>query len=146
MDLLNFQCKMTIANPHFSNFVQVPDECPSCATGGIRSSVKFYQINMEEAAVFCENASVLFYFNTFRNCINVYLFFQCPFPLFSQNACPLVVSHAAASALTAAKLPTKLKPRSMDTDSLASSCSGQYYFNILSCLVILYLFIINRHN
>ena len=50
---------------NFSDFVQIPDECPTCETGGIRSAVKFYQINMEEAAVLCENASVLLYNSTF---------------------------------------------------------------------------------
>ncbi len=58
-----------------------------------------------------------------------YLFLQCPFPLFSQNVCPLVVSHAVASASAAKSPTTKLKTRSMDTDSMASSCSGQYYLN-----------------
>jgi hypothetical protein len=40
--------------------VTLPTACPSCAAGGIRSSVKLYQINLEQAAVFCENASVTF--------------------------------------------------------------------------------------
>ncbi|XP_032776939.2 flocculation protein FLO11 [Daphnia magna] len=78
-----------------------PAECPSCAAGGIRSSVKLYQINLEQAAVFCENAS-------------------CPFPLFSQDVCPLVVSHAAAPGPAA---NSKFKTRSMDTESMTSTCS-----------------------
>ncbi|XP_057371063.1 mucin-2-like [Daphnia carinata] len=78
-----------------------PAECPSCAAGGIRSSVKLYQINLEQAAVFCENAS-------------------CPFPLFSQDVCPLVVSHAAVPEPAA---NSKFKTRSMDTESMTSTCS-----------------------
>ncbi|XP_046451974.1 flocculation protein FLO11-like [Daphnia pulex] len=81
--------------------VSLPAVCPSCAAGGIRSSVKLYQINLEQAAVFCENTS-------------------CPFPLFSQDVCPLVVSHVAAP-IPAAN--SKFKTRSMDTESMTSSCS-----------------------
>ncbi|EFX75423.1 hypothetical protein DAPPUDRAFT_306807 [Daphnia pulex] len=81
--------------------VSLPAVCPSCAAGGIRSSVKLYQINLEQAAVFCENTS-------------------CPFPLFSQDVCPLVISHVAAP-IPATN--SKFKTRSMDTESMTSSCS-----------------------
>lgn len=36
----------------------IPSECPTCATAGLKSAVKLYQVNLEEAAVFCENPSV----------------------------------------------------------------------------------------
>ena len=47
--------------------MQIPEECPTCATGGIKSAVKLYQLNLDEAAVFCENLSVssLFFFYLF---------------------------------------------------------------------------------
>ena len=72
-----------------------------------------------------------------------YFFLQCPFPLFSLNTCPIIVSRTADAALQDGKSLTKLKLWSMDTNSLASSCSGQYYSNHLSYLVILYLHILS---
>lgn len=58
------------------NYPGIPAECPTCASHGMHSAVKLYQVNMEEAAVFCENSSVSIYiYDTCVQFINIFYYF-----------------------------------------------------------------------
>lgn len=67
---------------------------------------------------------------------------QCPFPLFSQDVCPLVVPRSLNEATTA---PSQFKDndQSVDTDSLFSSISGNSKLILISsaCLVNIFVYL-----